>query len=598
MCGFIAAITLGDPPATARLLRGLDHMARRGPDAQGDWQEGEVFLGHRRLAIIDLDVRSAQPYHSECGRYVIIFNGEIYNFLELKSELLEKGVRFSTTSDTEVLLALFIVDGAAMLPRLRGMFAFVVWDREQHKAFAARDAYGIKPLYVASNDQGIMLASQVKALLATGLVSREPDYVGQAGFWMLGSVPEPHTWFRDIQAVPAGHFLWVEEGRVVQQQCWFDVGSVWRAAATFEPLCLEEVQALTRSALLFSVTEHLVADVPVGVFLSGGIDSTALAALMMQQGAGDLQGITLTYDEFAGMHEDEMPIASQAAQRYGLTHHSRRVTRQEFDRDRDRILTAMDQPSVDGVNTWYASKAVSERGLKVVVSGVGGDELFFGYSTFLSTPQLVRRRHRFGAIPGASRLANAVGHWEARRTGKGRWRFATEWSRTLEGAWWLSRSIHAPDELPTLMGREQAALGLRDFDVSAMMERMVGKLAADPMLAVGQMESMAYMRNQLLRDSDWASMDHSVELRTPLVDLTLLKTLAPVLRSFSQYPGKALLAQAPAMPLPDSITGRRKTGFGIPVQKWLGGSVAGIEKTDKGWVPWMRTIANHYAVEG
>ena len=163
MCGFIAAITFGDPPVSSRLLRGLNQMARRGPDAQGDWQDGEVFLGHRRLAIIDLEERSAQPYHSDCGRYVIVFNGEIYNFLALKFELVKKGVRFRTTSDTEVLLALFMVEGVAMLPRLRGMFAFVVWDREQHKAFAARDAYGIKPLYVANIDHGIMLASQVKA---------------------------------------------------------------------------------------------------------------------------------------------------------------------------------------------------------------------------------------------------------------------------------------------------------------------------------------------------------------------------------------------------------------------------------------------------
>ena len=231
MCGLVACF--GKPGAAmepAPLKRALDRMHNRGPDAEGVWQEPGVWLGHRRLAILDLDERANQPMRSACGRYVIVFNGEIYNFRELRGELAAKGFAFRTSSDTEVLLALFAQEGAAMLPRLRGMFALVIWDSVARRAFAARDPYGIKPLYWAQTDDGVLLASQVKALLATGKVSRAPCALGQAGFWLLGSVAEPHTWYRDIRALPAGHCAWIEDGRMGTPECWWDIAAAWRDA--------------------------------------------------------------------------------------------------------------------------------------------------------------------------------------------------------------------------------------------------------------------------------------------------------------------------------------------------------------------------------
>ena len=576
MCGLIALFGV-DTRDQSGFRNALQHMERRGPDGEGVWEGEGVLLGHRRLAILDLDARSAQPMQSACGRYVIVFNGEIYNFRDLRRQLEATGEPLRTTSDTEVLLRLFAREGEAMLPKLHGMFAFVIWDTLARRAFAARDPYGIKPLYIARIPGGVALASQVKALLATGLVSREPDPKGLAGFWMLGSVPEPHTCFGDIQSLPPGHCAWVESGSVRSIRCWQDIGAAWREPGAAAPA---DVQACVREAVRESVARHLVSDVPVGVFLSGGIDSGALAGLMVEAGARDLVGVTIGFEEFAGSHQDEAPVAARIAAHYGIRHHIRRVSRQEFEGDLPRILQAMDQPTIDGVNTWYASKAVAELGLKVVVSGVGGDELFQGYPSFRQLPRLVAGWSTASRIPGARALAGIAASVRARHSGNQRWQHAPDWARTIAGAWWLRRSVRTPEELPALMGAELAQEALRGFDPVEWVQAMTGPLATDSMLAIGQIESMCYLRNQLLRDSDWASMDHSVELRTPLVDATLLAKLRPLLPAFSGFPNKRLLANAPGAALPQEITQRPKTGFGIPVHRWL--AEAGDEKLG-GW---------------
>ena len=354
-----------------------------------------------------------------------------------------------------------------------------------------------------------------------------------------------------------------------------------------------EVRERTRTALRASVAAHLVADVPVGVFLSGGIDSGALAGLMVEAGATNLQGITLAYDEFAGTHDDEAPLAATLAAHYGIQHHVRRVAHDEFSADLPRILAAMDQPSVDGINTWYATKAVAQLGLKVVVSGVGGDELFQGYPSFKQLPRLVSAWSTASSLPGAMPLARAAMGWQAQRSGNARWRYLPDWARTMQGAWWLRRGLFSPADLPALMGADLAAAGLQGFSPEAWVGQMSGPLAFDGKLAVGQIESTTYMRNQLLRDSDWASMDHSVELRTPLVDAWLLRDLQPLLGALSQFPNKRLLAEAPTKPLPEALINRPKTGFGIPVQKWLkqiGHASAGAGPSNA----WAREVANFY----
>jgi asparagine synthase (glutamine-hydrolysing) len=591
VCGLIGAFAkAGREVRAPDIAAAVDSMAPRGPDARGLWEEPGVALGHRRLAILDLDERSHQPMISACGRYAIVFNGEIYNFRDLRAQLEREGISFRTTSDTEVLLELFRRCGADMLSRLRGMFAFAIWDRIARKGFAARDPYGIKPLYYAATAEGVLLASQVKALLATGKVGRTADPDGQAGFWLLGSVPEPYTWFREVRALPAGHCAWIEDGVMSTPRCWWDIGAAWRDA-THDVGRIDAFEH-ARESLRRSVRAHMVADVPVGVFLSGGIDSGALAGLMAEAGGAELQAVTIGFREFSGRAQDEVPVAGQIAAHYKIRHHVRVVTREEFSADLPRIMRAMDQPSVDGINTWYASKAVAELGLKVIVSGVGGDELFQGYSSFRTLPHLVRLWKTLSRAPGAMALARAVAELQVKRTGNARWRDAPPYSRSLPGAWWMKRSLHSAAELPRLMPAELVA-ALRAPAPDEWIDRMSGPLSEDYRLALAQIESTTYLRNQLLRDSDWASMDHSVELRTPLVDAWLLRDLQPLLGSMQRYPNKALLAQAPIPPLPAVVAERSKTGFGIPMSRWLAGDDASLSG-GFGSRAWSRRLASTY----
>lgn len=584
MCGLIAAITRA-PDIAGSVRQAMDRMQRRGPDDEGLWQGDGACLGHRRLAILDLDHRAAQPMHSADGRHVIVFNGEIYNFHDLRRELEATGTVLRTQSDTEVLLELYTREGERMLPKLRGMFAFVIWDRIARCAFAARDPYGIKPLYLAKVRDGWLFGSQVKALLATGHVDTAADARGQAAFWLLGSVPEPHTWYRDISAIPAGSWCRVADGHSLDgPHAWIDIGDAWRGA----PECratAADAEGQVRAAVLESVRKHLVSDVPVGVFLSGGIDSGAIAGLMRDAGASDVQGITIGFQEFAGTDQDESPVAARIARHYDIQHHVRTVTRAEFTADLPRILDAMDQPSIDGINTWYASKAVAELGLKVVVSGVGGDELFCGYPSFRQVPALVSKWHRWQHIPGARKSADVFTRLLAWRSGNPRWRWFSRAAGNMPGAYWLRRGLFSPDQLQALMGTAFDDELLAANNPAALIEAISGMLSNDALAAVGQMESMSYLRNQLLRDSDWASMDHSVELRTPLVDAWLLRDLTPLLRGFGALHGKSLLARSPCSPLPDSIVVRRKTGFGVPLERWLqeGASGVPIEGGSRGW---------------
>jgi len=595
MCGIFG--TFSSRSIEPRVVdAGLAKLASRGPDGQGRWQEDGVVMAHTRLAIIDLDPRAAQPMHSTCGRYVIVFNGEIYNYRELRHRLEKKGTEFRTSSDTEVLLALFAAEGEGMVASLRGMFAFAIWDRVAKRAFLARDPYGIKPLYVGTFSDGVVIASQVRAIMATGLVAAAPDPRGQAGYWLLGSVPEPHTWYRDVQAIGSGTSAWIEDSRLTRQRSFHDIGDRWRAAdeLPISKRSRSELHDTARAAMKASVAAHLVADVPVGLFLSSGIDSGVLGGLMAEESGARVRAVTLQFGEFANTPYDETPAARAIAERYGLEHHVRQVTAAEFEEDLPRIMAAMDQPSVDGINTWYATKAATELGLKAVVSGVGGDELFQGYESFRTLPRLVRVWSAVARVPGVVPVARAVLEVRARRTSNFRWRHAADWSRTMAGAWFLRRGLFAPDDLPHLMGRELAEEGLQEFSPGSWVASMCGALPQDSRLALSLIESKTYLRNQLLRDSDWASMDHGVELRTPLVDAWLLAELAPVLKEIGGVPGKGVLAATPQTPLPADVVHRRKTGFAIPIKRWLEdrGRAACGGGSSNGWA---RYVATHYA---
>jgi asparagine synthase (glutamine-hydrolysing) len=561
-----------DAPDECELLQTRDHMRARGPDGQGAWWEDSrrCGFGHRRLSILDLSDRAAQPMVGDGGKLVVSFNGEIYNYPALRRELERDGALFTTTSDTEVLLHLYARHGAAMVHRLRGMFAFAIWDERKRGLFLARDPYGIKPLYTAEDGKTFRFASQVKALLAGHQLSREVEPAGVVGFYLFGSVPEPFTLYRAIRALPAGHTQWIDPAGVQTPLAYSSLAGILAEGAR-EPIAREDLSRKLRTCMLDSVRMHLLADVEVGLFLSAGVDSGALLGLMRDAGQRDIRAITLTFDEFRDTPEDEGPQAAHIAARYGAQHIIRRVGDQEFCNDLPAIFDAMDQPSIDGLNTWFIAKAAKESGLKVALSGIGGDELLAGYPSFTEVPRLRRIFGTFARLPGLGRAARVLGARlmpnlaERRPKILGMFEYSTSWA----GAYMLRRGLFLPHELGSIMDQDVAREGLRRL---APIARLTASLTPDPGSNVGRicaLESSHYLRNQLLRDADWAGMAHSLEIRVPLVDIDVLKGFAPALRALAPGEGKALFARTPSLPLPKENVDRAKTGFGVPTGAWM-----------------------------
>ena len=475
MCGIAGIFAYGAsaPPVEEReLVACRDHMAARGPDARGLWidEAQRIGLVHRRLAIIDLDERSSQPMHTADGRLTIVFNGEIYNYRELRSALMQSGVEFRTSSDTEVLLHLFRDRGEDMVDALRGMYAFAIWDHQARDLFLARDPYGIKPLYWADDGGTFRFASQVRALLSGGHVPGQESAAGWTGFHLFGSVPEPWTTFEAIRSLEAGSTMRVSANGRGSAISRYSVGQAFcngAAEAMRFDRSESEVADEARAALLDSVRHHLVADVPVGAFLSGGIDSGALVGLMRDAGQADIQTMTLSFEEFAGDVNDEAPIAAEVARAYGTRHTRRVVTEQEFQRDLPLIFAAMDQPTIDGINTWFIAKAAKELGLKVVVSGLGGDELLGGYPSFTQMPRMVRLMRPFSLVPALGRgLRSALNFAGPARFGlSAKAAGLAELGGTYPGAYLLRRGLFMPWELDAVMPAELARRGLEEIDV-------------------------------------------------------------------------------------------------------------------------------------
>lgn len=572
MCGIAGYFAFADaaaPPAEAALVAMRDRMRARGPDGAGLWlsDDRRVGFAHRRLSIIDLSDAGAQPMHSRDRRYSIVFNGEIYNYAALQAELEAEGMVFRGHSDTEVLLALYARDGAAMLDRLRGMYAIAIWDHQRRSLMLARDPYGIKPLYLNVEAGVVRFASQVKALLADPAVSRAVDPAGLAGFHLFGSVPEPFTLYRSIQAVPAGHRILIDADGVGVTQPF---ASIVRRIAEAVPARVD--RAAIHAALRDSVQHHLVADVEVGVFLSGGVDSGAVLGLMRDCGQSP-QALTLRFEEFAEHRYDETALAALTASHYGARHHVRTVTADAFRADLPAIFDAMDQPSVDGINSWFISKATREAGLKVALSGLGGDELLAGYSSFQTMPATHRRFGAISRVPGAGRVARALLRTLApgllARNPKlaGLFDLPASWA----GTYLLRRAMLLPFELDAVMDPALAAEGLARLDPLGRIGAMLSPEPASDVGRVAALEASMYMRNQLLRDADWAGMAHSLEIRVPLVDWVLLDAVAPMMPGLSDGVGKAVLAGAPSLALPDAVLNRPKTGFSVPVMSWARG---------------------------
>ncbi|SEN79632.1 asparagine synthase (glutamine-hydrolysing) [Rhodospirillales bacterium URHD0017] len=575
MCGIAgihAYLDVAPPVDRAELKRINDRMAARGPDGHGLWlsADGRTGLAHQRLAIIDLSEAGAQPMHSACGRYTITFNGEIYNYRELRDELSARGHAFRSGSDTEVLLQLYADCGADMVKKLRGMFAFGLWDSEKRTLLLARDALGIKPLYWADDGWTVRFASQAKALLAGGRVGRDPDSAGIVGFHLFGSVPEPFTVWREVHTLPAGTTLTIDASGPQSAKRYYDVAAALaeRASAGHGD---GDARRLLADAVRDSVRHHLVADVPVAVFLSAGLDSGALLGTMATLGAQSVSAVTLAFAEFKGLAVDEAPLAAEVAKRYGARHIVRTVDRAEFERDLPAILDAMDLPTIDGINTWFVAKAAHEAGIKVALSGLGADECFGGYPSFTDVPRSVHWLRPLSFVPGLGPLVRR-GLSAAIDAGLGLHPKAAgvlQYGGDWAGAYLLRRSVYMPWELDELIDPALVADGLRRLaPLSHIAAALHGVRPLGDFDRVATLETTLYMRNQLLRDADWAGMSHGVEIRVPYVDPFFLAAL-PSGDVLARVNAKDAVADVPAPPLPDAVRERRKTGFVTPVGRWL-----------------------------
>ncbi len=559
-----------------------DQMASRGPDGTGEWlsEDRRVGFGHRRLSIIDLSSASDEPLFNADRSLAITFNGEIYNYRELRSGLADRGYQFMSQGDAEVVLAMYETHGIdKTMQALRGMYAFAIWDRRKQGMLLARDPFGIKPLYYSDNGHTIRLASQVKALRAGGQVDMTPDPAGHVGFFLWGHVPDPFTMFRGIRTLPAGSTMWVDRGgaRAPREFCSItkilaeaeresEVGS--RKSEVGGPVASSSRSQvdLLRSALAETVKYHLVADVPVGVFLSSGLDSTTIAALAAEQG-GNLRTVTLGFAEYKGTNADETPLAEDFAKRCGANHQTIWVSRADFEAERDHLFDSMDRPSIDGVNTFFVSLAAKQANLKVALSGVGGDELFATYPSFRDVPRTVGLVGRFPALPTLGREFRMITSPILKRFTSPKYAGIFEYGGSYSGAYLLRRGLYMPWELPDLLDPDMVKEGWAELQTLLRLDETVDGIQ-NSRLKVSALELQWYMRHQLLRDSDWAGMGHSVEIRVPLVDVDFLKQIAPMLAA-KDAPTKRDMAAASSKLMTPEILDRRKTGFQIPVREWL-----------------------------
>ena len=588
LCGIAAIfrhIWHSEPIDAARWLGIANQVQRkRGPDGEGIWvsEDDSVGLAHRRLAIIDLSPTGAQPMATEDGLLRITFNGEIYNYKVLRTKLESQGYQFRSNSDTEVLLHLYREHGRTMVQHLRGMYAFALWDAEKSGLFLARDPFGIKPLYYADNGHTIRVASQVKTLLSAGGANTSPEPAGHVGFFLWGYVPEPFTLYKGIRVLPAGTTLWVARGDTHSGLTRFcDVAQeIVRPDSSNSSMTRKEISEALSEALKDSVRHHMVSDVPVGVFLSAGLDSTSIASLAAGCSEKPIRTFTLGFEEYRGTQNDESPLAEMAARKLCTIHETGWVRGKDFARDMEKIFTAMDQPTIDGVNTYFVSKAAAASGLKVALSGLGGDELLGGYPSFQNIPKILKVARPFHAM---GRVFRIISETVLRKFTSPKYAGLFEYGNSMGGAYLLRRGLYMPWELPDILDPDMAREGWRKLAPVALINQTIPEGAAT-FSAISALESTWYMRNMLLRDSDWAAMAHSLEIRVPLVDLDLTRALAPLMQRCLR-PDKRMMAKtAWSDKPPENIVNRPKTGFSIPVRQWLmqGGGHVG-ERGHRDW---------------
>ncbi len=523
-------------------------MANGGPDDEGltDNRETDFLFGHRRLALIDLSEAGHQPMHYQ--DLTIVFNGEIYNYLELKADLILQGCQFTTATDTEVILAGYTVWGISIFSKLEGMFAFALYDKEINSTYLVRDQLGIKPLYYSAQPNRLIFASEIKAFKATNYLFKESKN-WKTYFLSFGHIPHPFTTLEEVFSLPSSCFLkWDHESEI------FTISPFNKSNHHVTINDPNTATTLIKKQLERAVKNHLIADAPLGVFLSGGIDSSILTLIADKIIGKNLKTLSINFAEQAFSEEKYQHIIADKTQG---THTSYLVTQDDLEQNLDEILNAMDQPSNDAINSWFVNKCAKENGLKAVLSGIGADELFGGYPSFkrMKLIKLLKRLPKF-----ILRLAEKLPSDKLNRI------YFLSYTNPI-GEYLFLRGFFTPSAVSKIL-----QLPKKDID------HLLENFPIDPEISTFEngeraswMETNLFMKNQLLKDTDFMSMNHGIEVRVPFLDQELLKAIDQISSEikFNTETPKGLLVNSFKDILPEAIWNRPKMGFTFPLQGWL-----------------------------
>ncbi|MFZ4483474.1 MAG: asparagine synthase (glutamine-hydrolyzing) [Chthoniobacterales bacterium] len=566
MCGIGGIVRFAGtaPVEEQRLGLLLGALRHRGPDDEGVYRapDGCAGLVHARLSILDLSAAGHQPMGmrlpgaagSGGSRMWIVFNGEIYNFRQLRAELERDGEMFDSHTDTEVILRLYAREGAACVRKLSGMFAFAIWNEVDQSLFLARDFFGIKPLYFRDDGGEFIFSSEVRGILATQRAPRQLNPQGVYSYLRTGSVSEPETLALGVRAFPPGHHAMVT-ARGIEMQAYREM------SFGAEEMSAEAAREQTARALRESVSRHFVSDVPVGVLLSGGIDSNGVLGLAAEAGHRGLSTFSIGFKQ---KDNDESALARRSARHFGAAHNLLMLDGASARAHLGEFFSSVDQPSIDGLNTWFACRLAASHGIKVVLSGLGGDEFFGGYPSFFRVPRMMQWLSALGGPQSrptrfAAGLAGMLPDARARRLSE----FFGH-NPTIAGAFGVIRSVFLASEASAITSSMVP-------DRPAALADYAGEDVPSSWAVPDQvcyLEVRRYMLNQLLRDSDTMSMASGVELRVPLVDERLFSEVSDIPWTLRLAPGKKLLRESFGV-LPEYLWNRPKRGFVFPYREWF-----------------------------
>ncbi len=562
MCGIVGVYSFNKSIINKKIIeKPLSKLKLRGPDSQSISEFENCIFGHTRLSIIDISLNGMQPMKGgENDRYTIVFNGEIYNYKILRDELIQLGYSFKSNSDTEVLIYLYDHLGPKMKDRLEGMYAFSIFDSLENSIYITRDKFGIKPLYYYYDDEYFAFSSQIKSIVEFDFISKKESFKAKIGYLLLGSVPEPFTPFENIFCVMPGCDLFVNKIEKVKIVNEFNLGQY----AKFNTIIPDSTPEFIFNSLRNSVEKHFISDVKVGIFLSSGIDSAYLSNMTKYLGYNDVNTFTISFDELNEKLFDESITAINISNYNDQKNENEKINYADFLENYDSIISAMDSPSIDGINTYFVSKLAKTKGYKVALSGAGADELFLGYNLFSMIPRFIKIRNLFfikTTLDIFYKLFSPL---------LSRYRFFHLFKPniTLFELYLVKRGIFTLYDLKNMFGEEKVRQAYSELSLDKLISNSIFDIE-NIKSKLSIIEFSLYLKNQLLKDADWASMYNSVEIRLPYVDTVLFKELFGF-QKIANYSKMNLVESISSYnPILNEVYNKKKKSFTTPIKLWL-----------------------------